>query len=106
MHASGGKVRYGPLRPDVNRTLKWAYAEAANSVAANHRHWPIRHVSGLYKRIGEHKGHATLVGAVACHVAGASFHVLRTKKVYRDPVLEQHRTRKMLRQAGASATLS
>jgi len=36
VHASGGKVRYGLLRPDVNRTLKWAFAEAANAVAVHH----------------------------------------------------------------------
>jgi transposase len=32
VHASGGKVRYGRTRPDVNHYLKWAYAEAANAV--------------------------------------------------------------------------
>ena len=30
VHASGGKTRYGPLRSDVNRYLKWAFIEAAN----------------------------------------------------------------------------
>ena len=33
VHASGGKVRYGRTRQDVNRYLKWAYSEAANVVA-------------------------------------------------------------------------
>src|SRR5919198_935690 len=28
VHSSGGKTRYGPLRPDVNRYLKWAFIEA------------------------------------------------------------------------------
>jgi transposase len=32
VHASGGKTRYGPLRPDVNRYLKWAFIEAANTI--------------------------------------------------------------------------
>src|SRR2546427_9117464 len=31
VHASGDRVRYGRTRPDVNRYLKWAFAEAANS---------------------------------------------------------------------------
>lgn len=35
VHASGGKIRYGRTRPDVNHYLKWAYAEAGNSVAVN-----------------------------------------------------------------------
>jgi transposase len=29
VHASGGKTRFGPSRPDVNRYLKWAFVEAA-----------------------------------------------------------------------------
>jgi len=27
-YASGGKTRFGPVRPDVNRYLKWALFEA------------------------------------------------------------------------------
>ncbi|MCK4376525.1 MAG: IS110 family transposase [Candidatus Brocadiae bacterium] len=106
VHASGGKVRYGRLRCDVNRTLKWAYAEAGNSVAVNHMRRPGRHVSRLYWRIRRHKGHAKAIGAVARHLAEASFHVLNRKEPYRDPALKQHRTRKGPRQAGASATVS
>src|SRR5438876_4476435 len=33
VHSSGDRVRYGRTRPDVNRYLKWAFAEAGNSVA-------------------------------------------------------------------------
>jgi len=89
VHASGGKVRYGGLRPDVNRYLKWAFAEAANSVAVNHRRRPERHVSQLYSRIRQRKGHAKAVGAVARHLAEAAFYVLRRKQMYRDPQLCQ-----------------
>jgi transposase len=32
VHASGDKLRYGRLRPDVNRYLKWAFIEAANAI--------------------------------------------------------------------------
>ncbi len=32
VHASGGKIRLGHLRSDVNRYLKWAFLEAANVV--------------------------------------------------------------------------
>ena len=87
VHASGGKVRYGPLRNDVNRYLKWAFAEAANSVAVNHQRCPDRHVSQLYRRLRQKKGHPKAIGAVARHLAEAAFHVLRKKQMYRDPSL-------------------
>src|SRR5262245_19392506 len=51
VHASGDRVRYGRTRPDVNRYLKWAFAEAANSVAVNARRCPERHTSQLYARL-------------------------------------------------------
>jgi transposase len=85
VHASGGKVRYGALRPDVNRYLKWALAEAANAVAAHHRSHPQWHVSQLYFRLRLRKGHAKAVGAVARHLAEAAFHVLQRQEAYRDP---------------------
>jgi transposase len=92
VHASGGKVRYGKLRVDVNRYLKWAFAEAANSVAVNHLRFPERHVSYRYHRLRLRKGHAKAIGAVARHLAEAAFHVLQQKEMYRDPVLGRGRT--------------
>ncbi|HEY6467021.1 MAG TPA: IS110 family transposase [Candidatus Acidoferrales bacterium] len=92
VHASGDRVRYGRTRPDVNRYLKWAFAEAANSVAVNHRRRPERHVSELYRRLRERKGHAKAVGAVARHLAEAAFHVLRRQQEYRDPTSSVGRT--------------
>jgi transposase len=88
VHASGGKVRYGPLRNDVNRYLKWAFAEAANSVALHHRSHPERHVSRLYQRLLR-KGHPKAIGAVARHLAEAAFHVLHNRQPYRDPTLDR-----------------
>jgi len=85
VHASGDRIRYGRTRPDVNRYLKWAFAEAGNSVAVNHRRWPERHVSQLYLRLRAHKGHPKAVGAVARHLAEAAFHVLSRQQEYRDP---------------------
>jgi transposase len=32
VHASGGRIRYGPLRSDVNHYLKWAFVEAATVI--------------------------------------------------------------------------
>lgn len=65
VHSSGGHTRYGKLRSDVNHYLKWAYSEAGNSIAVNHKRFPFRHTSKLYRRIRERKGHAKAVGAVA-----------------------------------------
>jgi len=93
VHASGGKVRYGKLRCDVNQYLKWAYAEGGNSVAVNHRCWPERHVSQVYRRIRKRRGHAVAVGAVARHLAEASYHILSKQESYRDPSLNRGRAR-------------
>ena len=49
VHSSGDKTRYGHLRQDVNRYLKWAFIEAANGVCLNRRYYPYRHVSRLYE---------------------------------------------------------
>ena len=51
LHSSGDRTRYGRTRPDVNRYLKWAFAEAANSVAVNAARCPQRHVSQLYSKL-------------------------------------------------------
>src|SRR5438270_1043761 len=85
VHSSGDRTRYGRTRPDVNRYLKWAFAEAANSTAVNYRRFPERHVSQLYGRLRARKGHNKAVGAVARHLAEAAFHVLSRQQAYRDP---------------------
>lgn len=82
VHASGGKVRYGRLRPDTNRYLKWAFSEAGNSVAVNRQKWPHRHVSKIYGRIRHRQGHAKAVGAVARHLAEATYWILTRKEPY------------------------
>lgn len=85
VHSSGGHSRYGKLRSDVNHYLKWAYSEAGNSTAANHKRLASRHTSKLYGRIREKKGHAKAVGAVARHLAEASFWVLTRNEDYKEP---------------------
>lgn len=85
VHSSGGHTRYGKLRSDVNHYLKWAYSEAGNSTAVNHKRFPLRHTSKLYRRIREKKGHAKAVGAVGRHLAEASFWVLTRNEEYREP---------------------
>lgn len=83
--ASGGKVRYGALRSDVNRYLKWAFSEAANSICLNRAHYPHSHVARLYDRVKLRKGHSVAIGAVARHLAEAAFWILKKKEAYKDP---------------------
>src|SRR2546427_5442957 len=85
VHASGGKTRFGPSRPDVNRYLKWAFVEAANAICIGRGRAPHCHVSRLYERIARRKGHAKAIGAVARHLAEATFWILRKHEPYREP---------------------
>jgi transposase len=89
IHQSGAKCRIGSLRSDVNHYLKWAYSEAGNSVALNHRRLPQRHVSQLYGRIRNRRGHAKAVGAVGRHLAEASYWVLTRQENYREPSMQK-----------------
>ena len=98
VHSSGGKTRYGKLRQDVNHYLKWAFVEAGNVVARHHKRWPDRHVSQLYARLRARKGHAKAVGAVARHLAEATYYILSRGQRYRDPALG--RTRKVSARVG------
>jgi transposase len=85
VHASGGKVRFGKLRSDVNRYLKWAFIEAGNAVCVHRARHPHRKVSRLYERIRGRKGHPKAVGAVARHLAEATYWVLTKKEPYHEP---------------------
>ncbi|MFA6135416.1 MAG: IS110 family transposase [Phycisphaerae bacterium] len=100
VHSSGDKTRYGKLRPDVNRYLKWAFVEAANVIARHHRSWPDRHVSRLYARLKARKGGAKAIGAVARHLAEATYHVQNRQQPYRDPNV------KRVFKEGLSATMA
>jgi transposase len=82
---TGGHVRYGPTRPDVNRYVKWALVEAANVVVLNQEPWAEKHVVRLYQRLRKHKGHAKAVVAVARHLAEAAYWVLKKDEPYREP---------------------
>jgi len=91
VHSSGDKTRFGGLRPDVNRYLKWAFVEAANSVALQSGRAPQRHVSQLYQRLKHRRGHAKAIGAVARHLSEATWHVWTKREPYRDPNVGQTR---------------
>lgn len=83
--SSGGKTVHGHLRRDVNRTLKWAFIEAANCVCRSHKKQPCRHVSRLYRRVKGKRGHFVAIGAVARHLAEAAFWMLKKEEPYKDP---------------------
>lgn len=83
--SSGDKTRYGRLRADVNRYLKWAFIEAGNCVCLHQKHYPQRHVTGLYGRIAKRRGHAKAIGALARHLAEAAWHVLHDEVDYQEP---------------------
>jgi transposase len=87
--SSGGKTRYGRLRPDVNRYIKWALVEAANSIVLNHRRKPDLHVSRLYLRLKKNKGHAKAVGALVRHLAESIWHMLKKQEPYRERNLKE-----------------
>jgi transposase len=85
VHASGGRIRYGALRNDINRYLKWAFIEAASTICLHRQARPHRHVCRLYARIQQRKGHPKAVGAVARHLAEASYWILTKREPYREP---------------------
>ncbi|MFQ5794423.1 MAG: IS110 family transposase [Candidatus Bipolaricaulia bacterium] len=106
VHASGGKVRHGRVRQDVNRYLKWAYVETANAVC-RHRNrpgWRQRHVSQLYERIKRRKGHLKAIGAVSRHLAEATYWMLKKEEGYRDPM--KTRTSQAVSSTEAQARMS
>ena len=88
VQSSGGKVRHGRMIKHANNYLKWAFIEAANVIVMKRHHpnWRRKHVSVLYERIRRRKGHAVAVGAVARHLAEATFWILNKNEPYRDPM--------------------
>jgi len=89
VHASGGHVRHGRTRPDVNHYLKWAYAEAANVAMMHRRRHPRQHVSRLYDRVKRRRGHPKAIGAVGRHLAEATYWMLTKQEPYRDPAMDR-----------------
>ena len=87
VQASGGKISYGALRKDVNQYLKWAFIEAAHSICVNRQKYPQRHTSQLYSRLRQKKGHQKAIGAVARHLAEATWWMMTKKQNYHDPGL-------------------
>jgi hypothetical protein len=84
--------------PPPRRYFKWAFIEAANAICLMRRRHPHRHVSRLYERIARRKGHPKAIGAVARHLAEATFWLLSKQKRTASPA------RQPVRRQGISAT--
>lgn len=83
--ASGDKIRFGRLRSDVNHYLKWAFVEAANCIRLHAKRHPDHHVIRLYRRVAYRRGPSKAVGAVARHLAEATYYILSRKEAYKEP---------------------
>jgi hypothetical protein len=57
VHASGGHTFYGPNSRRSNLYLRSAFVEATNLAAIRRKQHPERHVSQLYERLRQAKGH-------------------------------------------------
>jgi transposase len=90
-NSSGGKIRFGAVRRDVNVYLKWALVEAANSALLNAERCGYGHVSRLYQRIKPRRGHGKAKVAVARHLSEASFWMLKKGEPYRQPMSSTQR---------------
>jgi transposase len=79
-HASGGKSYNGPLLPQCNKWLRWAFVEAA---------WVAVGCSNYFGGIYRHhrargKGANTAIVIVARRMAEIAWHLLREGRPYRD----------------------
>jgi transposase len=90
-NSSGGKIRFGAIRRDVNVYLKGAFVEAANSAVLNAERCDYGHISRLYQRIKARRGHGKAKVAVARHLSEACFWMLKKGESYREPVSSTQR---------------
>ena len=90
-NSSGGKIRFGAVRRDVNVYLKWAFVEAANSALLNAERCGYGHMSRLYQRLKPRRGHGKAKVAVARHLSEASFWMLKKGEPYREPMSSTQR---------------
>lgn len=86
VHESGGKRRYGRTSPNTNHYLKWAFAEAANSIVRSRSNPRSRHAVDLYDRVCAKKGHSVAIGALSRHLAEATYCILKKREPYRWPL--------------------
>lgn len=76
--SSGGKVFRGRLCPNVNRYLRWAFGETVI-----HYTTASPYAKRKYDRLKAAKGWKTARIAIARHVAGAAYHMLKERRPFR-----------------------
>jgi transposase len=59
--------------------------EAGNVICLQHARYPYRHVSQLYLKVRQRRGHQKAVGAVARHLAEATWWMLKKGQAYQEP---------------------
>ena len=84
------------MRSDANQYLKWSFVEAANALAVRRAWHPGWHTTKLYERIRARKGHQTAIGAVARHLAEATYWVLTKQESYRDPTVRPRKDKRVV----------
>ena len=87
--SSGGKTRFGKVRDDVNRYLKWGYVEAANSICRHQHRYPYRHVTKRLVELSRRKDHPTAIVAVGRHLAEATWWMLKKAEPYQEPCFKK-----------------
>src|SRR5262249_21976221 len=85
VHASGGERPVGGARAGGHRHLKGAVGGAAHAICLHRGRAAERHVGRLYERLARRKGHAKAIGAVARHLAEATYWMLSKEEAYREP---------------------
>src|SRR5262249_35405760 len=85
VHASGGKSRFRPARPAGNRHPQRAFVAAGNASRLTGGGPPPPHARRPYERVARRKGHAKAIGAVARHLAEATYWMLSKGEAYREP---------------------
>lgn len=86
VNSSGDKTRFGRLRGDVNRNLKWAFIEAANCFRLHMHNHERSRLFRIYNHIYHRKGHSKAIGAIARRIAESAWHVLMRNEDYKEPI--------------------
>jgi len=85
--ASAGRIRYGKLIKAANHYLKWAFVEAAQSVARckESAKWRGLRITELYNKVCSRRGHGKAIVAVARQLAEAAYWMLTKRENYKEP---------------------
>src|SRR5437879_5989903 len=85
--AGGRRASARPAPPPTAtpRGPPWTPPPPPASICLNRGRAPHRHGTRLYERVARRKGHQKAIGAVARHLAEATYWVLTKQEFYREP---------------------